>query len=63
MVSARKKQKVEDPWMSLAEAARALGASRQTILARAVKGELEAEHIKGRTLVSRLSVERALAAD
>lgn len=59
MVPARKKPKTEDRWMSLVEAARVLGASRQTILARAVKGELDAEHIAGRTVVSRESVERA----
>jgi excisionase family DNA binding protein len=62
MVPARKKQKGDDRWMSLVEAARTLAVSRQTILARAVKGELEAEHVAGRTVVSRESVERAVAA-
>lgn len=61
MGSVRKKQRVDDRWMSLVEAARVLGASRQTILARAIKGDLEAEHIAGRTVISRASVERAVA--
>lgn len=44
--------------ISLGEAARLLGESRQTVLARAVKGEIEAQHIAGRTVVSRGSIER-----
>lgn len=47
-----------DPWMSLVEAARVLGESRQGILTRAVKGEVEAQHIAGRTVVSRASIDR-----
>lgn len=50
-----------DPWMTLPDAAEALGEVRQTILTRAVKGELEAKHEAGRTLISRASVERVLA--
>lgn len=52
-----------DPWMTLGEAARELHTSRQTILTRAVKGEIEAQHVAGRTLVSRASVERCRAND
>lgn len=48
-------------WISLVEAARLLGESRQTVLSRAVKGEVVAQHIAGRTVVSRESVERVLA--
>lgn len=62
MVAARKKLKTDDKWMSLVEAARTLGESRQTVLMRAVKGDLEAEHIAGRTVVSRRSIERLIAA-
>jgi len=51
-----------DEWMSLGEASRMLGQSRQTILSRAIKGELEAQYIAGRTVVSRESVERAKGA-
>jgi hypothetical protein len=50
-----------DPWMSLKEAAKALGMARQTVLTLALKGEVEAQHIAGRTVVTRESVERLLA--
>jgi hypothetical protein len=56
----RKTRKPLDPWMSLVEAAKALGETRQTVLTRAIKGEVEAKHIAGRTVVSRESVARAL---
>lgn len=61
MPTARKTVKVLDPWMSLVEAARELGETRQTVLTRAVKGEVEAKHIAGRTVVSRESVVRVKA--
>lgn len=51
-----------DPWMTLVEASTALGWTRLKVLSRSIKGELEARHIAGRTLVSRASVERVLAA-
>lgn len=51
-----------DAWVSLVTASKLLGQSRQTILLRAVKGELEAQFIAGRTVISRASVERALEA-
>ncbi len=50
-----------DPWMTLPDAAEALGEARQTVLTRTVKGELEAKHEAGRTLISRASVEKLLA--
>lgn len=48
-----------DAWMSLVAAARVLKTSRHTVMNRALKGELEAQHIAGRTVISRESVERA----
>jgi hypothetical protein len=60
MPVSRKTRKTLDPWMSLVEAAKALGETRQTVLTRAIKGEVEAKHIAGRTVVSRESVARAL---
>jgi hypothetical protein len=56
----RKEKELSNAWVSLVEASRLLGQSRQTILTRAVKGELEGKHIAGRTVISRASVERAL---
>lgn len=44
--------------MSLVAAARQLGETRQTVLTRAIKGEVEAKHVAGRTVVSRASIER-----
>lgn len=58
MTIGRKTEREADPWMSLGEAARALGESRQKVLARAVKGDVKATHIAGRTLVDRESVKR-----
>lgn len=60
MPSPRKPGKPVDPWMSLVEAAKALRTTRQTVLTRAIKGEIEAKHIAGRTVVSRESVTRAM---
>lgn len=62
MPTARKKRVPEDSeWMSLADAARALDESRLSVLTRAVKGEVTAKHIAGRTIVSRESVDTVLA--
>jgi hypothetical protein len=55
-------QASDDDWVSLGDAARMLGESRQGVLTRAVKGEVIAKHIAGRTVVTRQSVERVLAA-
>lgn len=48
----------KDPWMSLLQAAKELGETRQRVLTRAIKGEVEAKYIAGRTVVSRASIER-----
>ena len=53
----RARARTTDKWMSLQAAATALGMSRPGVLALIVKGELAAEHIAGRTLVDRSSVE------
>lgn len=50
-----------NPWLSLPEAARQLGESRLAVLTRAVKGEVDAQHIAGRTVVSQASVQRLLS--
>lgn len=47
-------------WLSVTEAARLLGVSRQTVYARANRGELTTREVADRTVVSRLSVEAAL---
>lgn len=59
MANARKRSTDLDPWMTLLEAAKELKTTRQTVLTRAVKGELEAQHVAGMTVVSRESVRRA----
>lgn len=58
MASTRKATADRDPWMSLVAAARALDTTRQTVLTLAIKGDIEAQHVAGRTVVSRASVER-----
>jgi excisionase family DNA binding protein len=64
--STARKQRQEarpvDPWMSVREAARQLGIAPPTVLTRVIRGELEAQSTAGRTVISRASVERALAA-
>jgi len=60
MDTARKTEEADD-WISLLEASRTLGESRQTVLGRAVKGEVEAKHVAGRTIVSRASVDAIIA--
>lgn len=50
-----------DPWVSLKAAAAMLGMSRQTVLTLALKGDIVAQHIAGRTVVTRESVDRLLA--
>lgn len=62
MSVARKAENLDDAhWIVLPEAARLLGESRLRVLTRAVKGELEAKHIAGRTIISRESLERILS--
>lgn len=48
-------------WMGLVAASKALGETRLRVLTLAIKGEVEAVHVAGRTLVKRESVERLLA--
>lgn len=59
---ARKQELLDEAhWMGLVAASRALGETRLRILTLAVKGELEAKHVAGRTIISRESVERVLS--
>ena len=51
----------DDPWLTVKDAAEMLGISRFLVLSRAAKGELETRTIAKRLVVSRASVERALA--
>jgi hypothetical protein len=51
----------KDAWLTLPQAARMLGVARHTLLSRALDGDIVTEVIAGRRLVSRESVERALA--
>jgi hypothetical protein len=55
MVATRKKKEA-DPWLSVGAAARAVGESRLAMLTRAVKGEVIAKHIGGRTFIRRDSL-------
>lgn len=61
MGTARKADALAEKWMTLVEASRLLGETRLKILSRSVKGELEAQHLAGRTVISRESVDRILA--
>lgn len=60
MDAARKQS--EDRWMTVRQAAKALGIAPQTVYARALDGHLTTEVIAGRRLITRESVERARAA-
>lgn len=52
---------LDGEWVGLVVAARELGENRQSVLVRAIKGDLEAKHVAGRTIVSRASLDRVLA--
>jgi hypothetical protein len=56
-----KSESREEEWVSLLQASRMTGESRLALLQRAVKGELTAKHVAGRTVVDRASVDRLLA--
>jgi len=56
----RKSVEAED-WLTVKEAAERLGIHRQTVLNRALSGDLQTIKIAGRHFVSRASVERAVA--
>lgn len=51
-----------DPWMSVPEAARALGVANATVLQMALRGELVNTLVGKRTYIDRESVARVLAA-
>lgn len=53
-----RKQRTADEWVTLQAAADALGESRLAVLTRIVKGELVGQHIAGRTVVRRDTVDR-----
>jgi hypothetical protein len=50
-----------DGWVSIGKASRMLGEARLTVMSRVVKGELTAQHIADRTIISRASLEKLLA--
>ncbi len=62
MSAARKTDQGTDGWVSLLQGTKLLGESRLKVLARVVKGEVEGQHIAGRTVISRESIEKILAA-
>ena len=53
--------KPADAWMSAREAGRLLGIAPATVLTRVIQGQLEAQTVANRTVISRASVEKALA--
>lgn len=57
-----RRNSTRDEWMSLHAAAAALGLSRETALALCIKGDLVGQHIAGRTVVARQSVEALMEA-
>ncbi len=59
---AAKRNKTQDEWMSVGAAAKAAGESRLSMLTRAVKGEVVAQHIAGRTLIRRDSISALIKA-
>lgn len=53
----------KDEWVSIPQAQRMLGnLARHTLLARVLDGEFESKKVAGRRVISRASVERAVAA-
>lgn len=60
MAVAGKPKTKTDADVSLNAAAKAAGENRQTLLQRAVAGEIEARRVAGRTVVSRKSLNRLL---
>lgn len=51
---------LDSEWVSVGEAARLLNESRHSVLTRAVKGEVVARNVAGRTIVARESVARLI---
>lgn len=62
-VEGRKPESPSDPWVSVNEASERLRVSRNTIYARALRGELGSTQVAGRTVISRADVEAAEAAE
>lgn len=60
MPVAGKKRTDGDEWVSLFEASRMAGMGRLTLLTLALKGEIEARHVAGRTVVLRASLDKLL---
>lgn len=54
------REEPKEPWLTVAQAAKALGIARHTLLSRALAGELTVQTVAGRHFVSRASVEAAL---
>jgi hypothetical protein len=51
-----------DEWLSIPQAQRMLGIARHTLLARTLDGEFESTVVAGRRVISRASVDKAIAA-
>ena len=52
----------DDAWMYVYQAAKMIGCSPQTVLVKALRGEIETGRVAGQIFVSRKSVERYIAA-
>ena len=64
MATAARRNRAEDKkdeWVSIPQATKLMGVARHTLLARALDGEIETQVIAGRRVVSRASIEAALA--
>lgn len=59
-MGATKRASIDAEWLSLPVAARRLGQTRQTVLGRIVRGELEAATIGGKTFVTAASIEAVI---
>ena len=53
---------LDETWMTVTQAARALKCAPQTVYVKALHGDLESSRVAGRIFISRASVEAALAA-
>lgn len=62
MSTARKVEKPVDRFVSVRAAGRMIGKNKGTVIAMALRGELEHELVAGRTVITRKSIETYLAA-
>lgn len=62
MRTARKQADVTSDWLSISEAAAQLDTTGYTVLARALRGELDHSFVNNKPVVSRASVQRVLDA-